>query len=113
MFQTFFCFCCLLITIYFGDLWFKIAHVIELLIPFIPNSDSVGVLPLLRRASVYFRSVYSNCQLTKLAFPFSIKMQLFLRAQNTHTLEVTGQETVGEIKVNPDSFIVLSYSSLN
>lgn len=26
-------------------------------------------------------------------------MQLFLRAQNTHTLEVTGQETVGQIKV--------------
>uniref|UniRef100_A0A8C7MT10 FAU ubiquitin like and ribosomal protein S30 fusion n=1 Tax=Oncorhynchus kisutch TaxID=8019 RepID=A0A8C7MT10_ONCKI len=26
-------------------------------------------------------------------------MQLFLRAQNTHTLEVTGQETVREIKV--------------
>lgn len=32
-------------------------------------------------------------------FSTSIKMQLFLRAQNTHTLEVTGQETVGEIKV--------------
>lgn len=26
-------------------------------------------------------------------------MQLFLRAQNTHTLEVTGEETVGQIKV--------------
>lgn len=26
-------------------------------------------------------------------------MQLFLRAQNTHTLEVNGQETVGQIKV--------------
>lgn len=34
------------------------------------------------------------------AFSYSIKMQLFLRAQNTHTLEVTGQETVGQIKVN-------------
>lgn len=32
-------------------------------------------------------------------FSSSIKMQLFLRAQNTHTLEVTGQETVGQIKV--------------
>lgn len=33
-------------------------------------------------------------------FPFpSVKMQLFLRAQNTHTLEVTGQETIGQIKV--------------
>uniref|UniRef100_A0A671YQD1 FAU ubiquitin like and ribosomal protein S30 fusion a n=1 Tax=Sparus aurata TaxID=8175 RepID=A0A671YQD1_SPAAU len=30
----------------------------------------------------------------------SIKMQLFLRAQNTHTLEVTGQETVGQIKAH-------------
>ncbi|KAK6295459.1 hypothetical protein J4Q44_G00346850 [Coregonus suidteri] len=30
----------------------------------------------------------------------SIKMQLFLRAQNTHTLEVTGQETVRDIKVH-------------
>uniref|UniRef100_A0A8C7D649 FAU ubiquitin like and ribosomal protein S30 fusion n=3 Tax=Oncorhynchus TaxID=8016 RepID=A0A8C7D649_ONCKI len=30
----------------------------------------------------------------------SIKMQLFLRAQNTHTLEVTGQETVREIKLH-------------
>lgn len=29
-------------------------------------------------------------------------MQLFLRAQNTHTLEVTGQETVGEIKVKQE-----------
>lgn len=29
----------------------------------------------------------------------SVKMQLFLRAQNTHTLEVTGEETVGAIKV--------------
>ncbi|XP_051908445.1 FAU ubiquitin like and ribosomal protein S30 fusion a [Hippocampus zosterae] len=29
-----------------------------------------------------------------------IKMQLFLRAQNTHTLEVTGQETVGQIKAH-------------
>ncbi|XP_008311372.1 FAU ubiquitin like and ribosomal protein S30 fusion a [Cynoglossus semilaevis] len=27
-------------------------------------------------------------------------MQLFLRAQNTHTLEVTGQETVGQIKAH-------------
>uniref|UniRef100_A0A8C7MT06 FAU ubiquitin like and ribosomal protein S30 fusion n=1 Tax=Oncorhynchus kisutch TaxID=8019 RepID=A0A8C7MT06_ONCKI len=27
-------------------------------------------------------------------------MQLFLRAQNTHTLEVTGQETVREIKLH-------------
>ncbi|XP_036398500.1 ubiquitin-like protein FUBI [Megalops cyprinoides] len=27
-------------------------------------------------------------------------MQLFLRAQNTHTLEVTGQETVQDIKVH-------------
>lgn len=27
-------------------------------------------------------------------------MQLFLRAQNTHTLEVTGQETIGQIKVS-------------
>lgn len=26
-------------------------------------------------------------------------MQLFLRAQNTHTLEVTGTETVRDIKV--------------
>lgn len=32
-------------------------------------------------------------------------MQLFLRAQNTHTIEVTGQETVGQIKVN----ILLSF----
>ncbi|KAL0967684.1 hypothetical protein UPYG_G00255560 [Umbra pygmaea] len=29
-----------------------------------------------------------------------IKMQLFLRAQNTHTLEVTGQETVRDLKVH-------------
>ncbi|KAK5616283.1 hypothetical protein CRENBAI_014625 [Crenichthys baileyi] len=29
-----------------------------------------------------------------------VKMQLFLRAQNTHTLEVTGQETVGQIKAH-------------
>ncbi|XP_043963378.1 FAU ubiquitin like and ribosomal protein S30 fusion a [Gambusia affinis] len=27
-------------------------------------------------------------------------MQLFLRGQNTHTLEVTGQETVGQIKAH-------------
>uniref|UniRef100_A0A3P9M0N7 FAU ubiquitin like and ribosomal protein S30 fusion a n=1 Tax=Oryzias latipes TaxID=8090 RepID=A0A3P9M0N7_ORYLA len=27
-------------------------------------------------------------------------MQLFLRAQNTHTLEVTGEETVGQIKAH-------------
>uniref|UniRef100_A0A3Q3GHT1 FAU ubiquitin like and ribosomal protein S30 fusion a n=1 Tax=Labrus bergylta TaxID=56723 RepID=A0A3Q3GHT1_9LABR len=27
-------------------------------------------------------------------------MQLFLRAQSTHTLEVTGQETVGQIKAH-------------
>lgn len=32
-------------------------------------------------------------------FSSSTKMQLFLRAQNTHTLEVTGEETVGQIKV--------------
>ncbi|KAM9778825.1 ubiquitin-like FUBI-ribosomal protein eS30 fusion protein [Syngnathus typhle] len=30
----------------------------------------------------------------------SINTQLFLRAQNTHTLEVTGQETVGQIKAH-------------
>nr|XP_020488088.1 ubiquitin-like protein FUBI isoform X1 [Labrus bergylta] len=30
----------------------------------------------------------------------SNKMQLFLRAQSTHTLEVTGQETVGQIKAH-------------
>lgn len=35
-----------------------------------------------------------------ITFSYSIKMQLFLRAQNTHTLEVTGQETVADIKVN-------------
>lgn len=35
----------------------------------------------------------------------SIKMQLFLRAQNTHTLEVTGQETVREIKVRGHAWI--------
>ncbi|KAI3364436.1 hypothetical protein L3Q82_011233 [Scortum barcoo] len=29
-----------------------------------------------------------------------IKMQLFVRGQNTHTLEVTGQETVGQIKAH-------------
>ncbi|GCB72812.1 hypothetical protein scyTo_0002200 [Scyliorhinus torazame] len=32
------------------------------------------------------------------AFPRTT-MQLFLHAQNTHTLDVTGEETVGEIKV--------------
>lgn len=43
--------------------------------------------------------------MTKDAWPYlffvspSIKMQLFLRGQNTHTLEVTGEETVGQIKV--------------
>uniref|UniRef100_A0AAZ3S1Q5 Ubiquitin-like domain-containing protein n=1 Tax=Oncorhynchus tshawytscha TaxID=74940 RepID=A0AAZ3S1Q5_ONCTS len=34
------------------------------------------------------------------SYSLSIKMQLFLRAQNTHTLEVTGQETVREIKLH-------------
>merc|ERR1712243_130365 len=33
----------------------------------------------------------------------SIKMQLFLRAQNTHTLEVTGEETVGAVKAHVQS----------
>uniref|UniRef100_A0A8C7IYP0 FAU ubiquitin like and ribosomal protein S30 fusion a n=1 Tax=Oncorhynchus kisutch TaxID=8019 RepID=A0A8C7IYP0_ONCKI len=35
-------------------------------------------------------------------------MQLFLRAQNTHTLEVTGQETVRDLKVRPIFCILLS-----
>ncbi|XP_067894962.1 FAU ubiquitin like and ribosomal protein S30 fusion a [Heterodontus francisci] len=30
-------------------------------------------------------------------------MQLFLHAQNTHTLDVTGEETVGEIKAHVES----------
>ena len=34
----------------------------------------------------------------------SLKMQLFLRAQNIHTLEVTGQETVKDIKVRIHQF---------
>lgn len=42
---------------------------------------------------------YLSCQIASVLFPSSIKMQLFVRAQNTHTLEVTGQETVGQIKV--------------
>lgn len=37
----------------------------------------------------------------------SAKMQLFLRAQNTHTLEVTGEETVGQIKVRKFALIVV------
>ncbi|XP_077476932.1 uncharacterized protein LOC144089706 isoform X1 [Stigmatopora argus] len=31
---------------------------------------------------------------------FSIKMQLFLHAQNTHTLKVTGERTLGQIKAH-------------
>ncbi|KAG7461201.1 hypothetical protein MATL_G00207580 [Megalops atlanticus] len=29
-----------------------------------------------------------------------LKMQLFVRAQNTHTLHLTGQETIGDIKAH-------------
>ncbi|XP_077567580.1 FAU ubiquitin like and ribosomal protein S30 fusion a isoform X1 [Stigmatopora nigra] len=32
--------------------------------------------------------------------PTRINMQLFLRSKNTHTLEVTGEETVGQIKAH-------------
>lgn len=59
-----------------------------------------GVRSLISAVVLLARKVF-------LAFSSSIKMQLFLRAQNTHTLEVTGQETVGQIKVNV-SIIILA-----
>ncbi|KAL6486370.1 hypothetical protein MHYP_G00057620 [Metynnis hypsauchen] len=37
-----------------------------------------------------------------------IKMQLFLRAQNLHTLEVTGQETVQDLKAHVQTLEGLS-----
>ncbi|KAI4885428.1 hypothetical protein NFI96_018057, partial [Prochilodus magdalenae] len=37
-----------------------------------------------------------------------INMQLFLRAQNLHTLEVTGQETVQDLKAHVQTFEGLS-----
>ncbi|PWA27468.1 hypothetical protein CCH79_00000140, partial [Gambusia affinis] len=38
-------------------------------------------------------------------------MQLFLRGQNTHTLEVTGQETVGQIKYFKDELTLVVFQA--
>lgn len=68
------------------------------MIRFSSNRDLIKIIKIAHVMERLWRERNISGEL--LLFAHRPTMQLFLRAQNTHTLDVTGEETVGELKVH-------------